>query len=58
MQNRRFRWKNSATSKSRHTTWIFCAGILFVAFKAGWKVTSSNEYVQNIQPFIPGKSPW
>ena len=27
-------------------------------FRAGWTATSSNESVQSIQPFIPGKSPW
>ena len=35
---------------------IFCAGILWVAFRAGWTATSSNKSVQNIQPFIPGES--
>ena len=36
-------------------TWIFCAGILWVTFRAGWTAKSSNESVQNIQPFIPGE---
>src|SRR4029077_20078838 len=33
----------------------FCAGTLFVTFRAGWTATSSNESAQSIQPFIPGK---
>ena len=57
MQKRRFRRKDSAISLPRHTTWIFCAVILCVSFRAGWTATSSNESVQNIQPFTPGKSP-
>ena len=50
------RSKESRISWPRNTTWIFCAGILWAAFRAGWTATSSNESVQNIQPFIPGES--
>lgn len=35
--------------------WIFCAGILFVAFRAGWKALCTRRYVQSIQSSIPGE---
>ena len=35
---------------------MFSAVIHWVAFRAGCPATSSNESVQNTQPFIPGES--
>jgi hypothetical protein len=56
-QRRRFRSKSSATSKLRHAMWTFCPGILSVTYRAGWTAISSIESAQDIQPFIPDKSP-